>query len=773
MFSIKWSKDGNFPLLSESVDKVLHIHPPRPVFYQELDLFEFHKYWDYQSCEEPLLWAIGRSYYYGGVEVARVNGGSLTTEPCVEVIHKGVLEPIDLGAMLNANKTRLATLENEAKFYIKNIVKRRNSNEQLSVAYSGGKDSQVVLELVSQVIAPGEYVVIYTNTGMELPNNPKIVDEAIKNYITRFPELRFEVAQPNIDMVENWNIFGPPSRMQRWCCKVAKSVPFYVALSKLSSHSKFIVFEGVRKEESNARSNYERTADQVKHSRVKNVRPIIDWNDTEVYMYLFYCGCTINPLYRMGLTRVGCSICPFSSDWSEYIVSKLNPLINDKFYDVITKSFEFNGISEAENREKYLKEGKWKVRGGDKILHDIGSSIRMTPSGKGYDIRIKNPKTLFIEWIKIFDYHISNRGYDGYDLSIKRAEKTSLYTIRYMLDGFVVHFKGGNSLQIDNNLKKMLNKVTFCSSCLCCLVECPTGAISFSPQLTIDQNLCIQCHNCLDAVEKGCLVASSRSITIKGDAMGKKTHNPDRYSTFGLREKWLISFFSSNEEWFDSLGSKQIPAVKRWLMDCELMGRGGETELAHIVATLPLEKTWGVVWVNLCYNSEIIRWYHKVDFIKWDRDELQSILIKDYEKYSEGTVKNPFNAMLNMFDSSDILSDYYGQGLVKKKGNRYVGIHRKGINSIADCVLIYAIYKYGNYNQKNSLILRELCDSDNEYSLKRIFGIDPKSVMNQLLSLQEHRSKLLRVEFVANLDNIFLVRDLNATEALKIYLEEQ
>jgi len=40
------------------------INPPRPVFYEELDLLGFDRYWSYPRSREPLLWAIGRRYYY-------------------------------------------------------------------------------------------------------------------------------------------------------------------------------------------------------------------------------------------------------------------------------------------------------------------------------------------------------------------------------------------------------------------------------------------------------------------------------------------------------------------------------------------------------------------------------------------------------------------------------------------------------------------------------------------------------------------------------------
>ena len=771
MFSIKWSKGGNFPLLSEAIREEIMIRPPRPVFFEELDMFGLNNHWEYPKSEAPLLWAIGRSYFYKGVEVARIVGGNLSSDPVVEVLHRGTLKPVDLKAMIAANEDRLSSLENEAKFFIKNVKNSRGINEQISVAYSGGKDSQVILELVSQVIVPSEYIVIYTNTGMELPNNPQIVDNAIKCYKDKFPELRFETAKAQVDMVNNWKFFGPPSRMHRWCCSVAKSIPFYVAISKISEQKSFIVFEGVRREESNARNNYERTANHVKHSMVKNVRPIIEWNDTEVYMYLFYRDCKINSLYRYGLTRVGCSICPFSSDWSEYIISKLDPNLNNRYYDVIAESFKHNGISDPDKRCKYLKEGKWKVRGGDKILADIGSDIRMVSAENGLLLEIKNPRTSLFEWLKIFDHHISVRDENNYDVIIKNDKYTASYQIEMLKEGIIVHFNPGNAPKIDQDFKKMLNKVTFCFSCLCCMIECPTGAIQFNPSLNINESLCTKCHNCLHAINKGCLVAASRSISLTGDIMKRSTKNPDRYSTFGLRESWLIAHLNSTNGWINALGSKQQPAVKRWLLESELICDGKKTDLSNILSTLTIEEAWGIIWTNLCYNSEIVRWYHNVEYNDWDRIELQTSLFSDYAQYAEGTVKNPFGALLNMLDSSVVLSEYYGQGIVEKKGNRFVRINKRGIEQIENTVLLYSLYRYNISIHSNSFTLKELFDPIGQQTLIKVFGLNKDSVAKQLISLQEHRSKLVRVEFASNLDNIFLNKDLSATEALSIYLE--
>lgn len=772
MFSIRWNIDGNYPMLSETTVLEEQVNPPRPVFYEELDLFGFSEHWSYPKSKYPLLWSSGRSYYYKGIEVARVIGGGINKKPRLEVIHKGILKPIDVQAMIQSNKDRLVTLENEAKFFIKEVNNSKSPNVQLSVAYSGGKDSQVVLELVSQVLSPNDYIVVYTNTGMELPDNPQIVDLAIAGYKKRYPGLKFLTAKAHNDIIDNWRVFGTPSRMQRWCCSVAKSVPFYLLLTSICDKSSFIVFEGVRREESNSRSSYDRYAEDVKHTMVSNVRPIINWNDTEVYMYLFYCGQELNPLYRVGLTRVGCSICPFSSDWSEYIISVLDPHLNDKFFGVISESFEYNGISDPIKREKYLLDGKWKTRVGDKNLPEINNGIRFVPGDAGYSIVVNNPQSEFLEWLKIFEHHISRRQDGKFDLFIKHKDKTAKYVLALNNNEVLVQFLIGNCIEIDQSIKKLLNKVAFCVSCRLCVVECPSGAISFNPRIHVDQQKCTKCHNCIQAINKGCLVTSSRSITLQGENMIKKPHNLDRYSTFGLRESWLESHLNYDLNWIDTLGSKQIKAVKRWLLESELLDKDGQkSELANMLSNSIIDEVWGITWVNLCYNSEIVKWYHMQEYTTWDRIVLQAKLFDDFKQYSEGTLKNPLGALLNMLDSSNVLRELYGQGILTKNGRNFTKIKRIGSKAIPDSVLLYAVYRYAEYKNSTSITLSQVINDEEEFTVGSIFGIDANYAQIHLQALQEHRSKLVRVEFMANLDNVFLNKGLSATEALKIYLE--
>lgn len=49
------------------------------------------------------------------------------------------------------------------------------------VSFSGGKDSVVTLDIVQRALPHNKFVVIFGDTGMELPETHRIVDETMAN----------------------------------------------------------------------------------------------------------------------------------------------------------------------------------------------------------------------------------------------------------------------------------------------------------------------------------------------------------------------------------------------------------------------------------------------------------------------------------------------------------------------------------------------------------------------------------------------------------------
>ena len=78
MFKIIWDKEsGGVWLQSHFTSDALTVSP-RPVFFEELDMLGLDKLgWQYPRCQEPLLWACNKQYFYRGVLVFDVKGANI------------------------------------------------------------------------------------------------------------------------------------------------------------------------------------------------------------------------------------------------------------------------------------------------------------------------------------------------------------------------------------------------------------------------------------------------------------------------------------------------------------------------------------------------------------------------------------------------------------------------------------------------------------------------------------------------------------------------
>ena len=99
-----------------------------------------------------------------------------------------------------------------------------------------------------------------------------------------------------------------------------------------------------------------------------------------------------NSGYRNGLSRVGCTICPFSSEWSEHIVKKLYPENIDKFIDIIYIQTDTIGIESKEKKLNYIKDGNWKKRAGGKLNDSNTSRIDFIQFKPEFKVILTNPK---------------------------------------------------------------------------------------------------------------------------------------------------------------------------------------------------------------------------------------------------------------------------------------------------------------------------------------------------------------------------------------------
>lgn len=182
-----------------------------------------------------------------------------------------------------------------------------HKDEPLEVAYSGGKDSDVILELTRMSGVP--YRAIYKNTTIDPPGT-----------IAHAVRAGAEIVRPKRTFFQLIEETGCHGRFTRFCCRELKEYPILRN-----------VVVGVRRDESRARtSRYKepvvcRVFNKKKDVREQQILPILDWTLEDEREFIQERGITLHPHYYRedGTTdltrRVGCMCCPLQSQrkWVE------------------------------------------------------------------------------------------------------------------------------------------------------------------------------------------------------------------------------------------------------------------------------------------------------------------------------------------------------------------------------------------------------------------------------------------------------------------------
>lgn len=171
-----------------------------------------------------------------------------------------------------------------------------------TVCFSGGKDSQVLLDLFKK--AGVKYHAVYNCTTNDNPKNVYFIRKYYPEVEIILPKLNF------LQLIEKNNML--PTMNKRFCCKKLKEY-----------YGKGFVATGVRKEESVKRSKYEpiefisKTStlfNELKMNRRRKVafRQILEWLEWEIWQYIEDNKIPVNPCYDES-SRVGCMLCTFST----------------------------------------------------------------------------------------------------------------------------------------------------------------------------------------------------------------------------------------------------------------------------------------------------------------------------------------------------------------------------------------------------------------------------------------------------------------------------
>lgn len=218
------------------------------------------------------------------------------------------VEKIDLSSwsdLIELNKEHLVEIENESFDFIKAKMKEHSGCTSI-IPVSMGKDSMVVAHLVRSLYPDTK--AIFNNTSLDVIETYRMAKN-FSNCEMMSPEKGFYQYVKNDKMI--------PTRFARFCCRIFK---VGVMVEKLDHNYPYILWMGMRNEESNTRKGY---GDEIVNPEWgdtcwKGILPIRKWTELDVWLYTFWRSIEINEKYKYGYSRVGCAIaCPFytKSTW--------------------------------------------------------------------------------------------------------------------------------------------------------------------------------------------------------------------------------------------------------------------------------------------------------------------------------------------------------------------------------------------------------------------------------------------------------------------------
>jgi len=362
-----------------------------------------------------------------------------------------------------------------------------SSKDNLAISFSGGKDSLVVLDLAYRM---GFRKAVFADTTIEFEETKQFIGLIESLYC-----LKIDVVRAPVDFFEMVNHVGVPSRRLRWCCDVFKFGP----LAKYAFQNNLDGFiTGLRNEESTKRRSYN-AIDHNPLLPVKQVNPIINWTDQDVWSYIKKNELPVNPLYKY-FNRLGCWCCPFKSDDEFTKIAELFPEKREKFRRTLT---DFAIKMNIPDKEKFIENGGWKRWATPLKKISIGA---YTPWSPCQDERREDVNLIFsgqsekqIERIvKILPILTENY----------YASRTSLR----------ITVKKINKRRLNVLVEKALN----CKACGACTSRCPQGALHVDNEsIYIDRDKCTRCQECLKThVFKGsCIIRNyspKRSSLISG-----------------------------------------------------------------------------------------------------------------------------------------------------------------------------------------------------------------------------------------------------------------
>lgn len=781
MYAYEWdAATGGYNLTPtiKLVDKDI-----RPVFFEELEFLRLDKNfgWQFPKSKEPLCWAEGRRYFYRGELVAETQGGNLFDLPTLKnVVPNLSLSPVDINAMATKNENIMnGQIQRTLKDIYATFKKYKSKVDLFYLAFSGGKDSMVMLDLVQRALPHDSFEVIFGDTTMELSDTYKTVEDTKKI----FSDLKWHTARAPFNALESWKFMGPPARKIRWCCPVHKAGPSLVKVKEIIAsrrccsiadvkNFRAMAFVGIRSEESEKRSTYPRIAVSRKHPAQINFYPILEWSTAEIFLYLFTEKLPFSQSYRNGLPRVGCKFCPMASPWYDCTTNHHYAKETAPFIEVV-RSLVNKNFTNDEDSNKYFSDRGWQARGSGKTLSIGKNKIEMLKESDIYIFTITNSNYSWLKWLPVLGDFVE---VDDNKFSLQYEGESIIFSVATQADKEIISLRVSlldkKTIKFLSLLKNVLNKAAYCRNCRDCVIECPYGALTITDDDVQVKN-CRHCYRCLDKPQ-GCLAAWSLIIT-GGEIL--RLEKLTDYRGFGFKKEWLKIFFE-NVKNFDAsgqLGEVMVVVFKIWGKHAGLIDKKNlplEVVEKFIYLGVDSLKVWGYIFVNLAYNSNLINLF--VKSCSFNESHGNNFLLEMFgTTHSDTTKKNALKALKAALRSTPI-SEKLGQGICELKGNAVVSITRTAWQNPEPLVILYSLYKFAEQSENlYSFTLTDLLDDSDErkgLSPKILFGLDEEILRPLLQGLSNDYPKFIRVEFNKGIqENIFLNGDKTPNDVVQLF----
>lgn len=776
MYSYEWDPETKGILLIPNCAQFVAFEI-RPVFAEELIAAGMDSHFIFDHDEKrPLMWSLKNMYYADGEKLAQMNNVRLGEDLNIRYFFEGTkkLTPVDVDRMVAKNSEIMGSIVSDTKRRAKELFDEDQKRcDTAYIAFSGGKDSVVLLDICNKVL-PTSVSVIYSDTDMELPDSYRIWDE-IQD---RYPEREFIRARAESSAIDNWVTFGPPARGIRWCCPVHKSTPAIITLKKrlFKDSIKVMAFVGVRGDESYLRSFYEDSGEGKKNASQINKMPILDWGSHEVWLYIFAENLPINDAYRKGLPRVGCVMCPESSVKYEWFIEKAYPGILDPYNKVIieTSSKMFRN---KDDELDFLANMGWQARKSGTLLSNNVSNPLEKIDGNEVTLIIGSgdPDSL-MEWMKTLGTICEE---DGVTV-LKQSTLAASIPIR-------IEFNDNGKIQIDLSfndeeerkrfikpIKNILRKTISCIGCRTCEAECTHGALTFNDaqKVSIDALKCVRCQKCLE-IDQGCW--RFRSM-YKPDSEIVKTSNINQYYNFGIRENdrytWISNLMEMGGDFFPyvsdhPLGVKMVDSASKWFQQALLVTTKARqpTKLVDVFRKEGSKSKlgWELIWIALANNSTMIKWYITNTEVEcaYTVTELSDALHEFDPTLSKSNVDGGLSSLKDMVTKSPV-GESGGFIHASMKGKNVQSLTRV-THDVESFTVLYGLYLIaGVANRSTFSISNDFIDCDFSSSFippTYVFNISVEEFKKICVGLQSKYPDFIELTFTHGNDGIEVFPD--------------